>query len=85
MIFWHISPFAIFFVCFPTLCLYAEVFPTTYVITNMLFCYIDAGEHAFKGRTTDTKQMRVPMATLQAAGAQLDTQNIVMQKEGAGR
>jgi uncharacterized protein YfaS (alpha-2-macroglobulin family) len=41
-----------------------------------------AGEHAFKGRTTERAQVEVPMATLAATGTR---QDLVLAKEGPGR
>jgi uncharacterized protein YfaS (alpha-2-macroglobulin family) len=41
-----------------------------------------AGEHAYRGRTTDRQQVEVPMAQLGAAGT---TSDLVISKEGAGR
>jgi hypothetical protein len=40
-----------------------------------------AGEQAFKGRTTDQRQIAIPMATVAAAG----TGDITLQKDGTGR
>jgi alpha-2-macroglobulin len=41
-----------------------------------------AGEQAFKGRTTDSRQLNIPMAYLMA---QSGAQNLTLSKEGAGR
>ena len=38
-----------------------------------------AGDHQFKGRTTERAELQVPMATLQG------TQDLVLQRDGAGR
>ncbi|MEZ4361122.1 MAG: Ig-like domain-containing protein [Kofleriaceae bacterium] len=40
-----------------------------------------AGDHAFRGRTTDSYQLDVPMKVVAAAGPQ----ELVLQKDGAGR
>jgi alpha-2-macroglobulin len=41
-----------------------------------------AGEHAFRGRTTERSQINVPMSFLMNKGG---TQNLTLSKEGAGR
>jgi uncharacterized protein YfaS (alpha-2-macroglobulin family) len=41
-----------------------------------------AGEHAFRGRTTERSQINVPMSFLMSKGG---TQNLTLSKEGAGR
>jgi uncharacterized protein YfaS (alpha-2-macroglobulin family) len=41
-----------------------------------------AGEQAFKGRTTDSRQLNIPMSYLMA---QSGAQNLTLSKEGAGR
>jgi uncharacterized protein YfaS (alpha-2-macroglobulin family) len=43
-----------------------------------------AGEQQFKGRSTDRQQFDVPMSYIEEKGAG-STQNLVLQKEGAGR
>ena len=41
-----------------------------------------AGEHAFRGRTTERHQVEIPMAQLGTAGS---TSDLILSKEGAGR
>src|SRR6185436_7007171 len=41
-----------------------------------------AGEHAFRGRTTERSQINVPMSFLMSKGG---AQNLTLSKEGAGR
>jgi uncharacterized protein YfaS (alpha-2-macroglobulin family) len=46
-----------------------------------------AGDHAFRGRSTDRAQIEIPMSFLaeSAAGASTGAQDLVVAKEGAGR
>jgi len=52
-------------------------------VATMWVADVLAGEQKFKGRSTDTHQLLVPMSYLQANSS--DTTNFILQKQGPGR